>query len=340
VPGNQGGTAAGRESVGRRIVVLLALAANAGVGLLKLAAGLFTGSSALLSEAAHSAGDTTTEVFLLIAQHRSQRPADRRHPFGYGKERYFWSLLAAGAIFVSGALFSIVQGVEAITGPNEESHNLWVNYPVLACAAVLEGVSFVFAIRSVRQQTRRTHQGVVEYVRDNDDPTISSVALEDSAALIGIGLATAGVALHQVTGQRFWDGLAALAIGVLLLGVAFSLAQTCKALLIGKQADPELLHRIADFLAEQDEIEGVVDILSMQTGTRRVLLCVRADFVDTVSAGDVEQACVRTAEALGSCFHELDEIFIQPVPRSDSRVIERVRSRYGDVPDGAPANHA
>src|SRR4051812_43719200 len=129
------------------VTVLLALGANAGIGLLKLVAGLLTGSGALLSEAAHSAGDSSTELLLLTALRRSDRPADRVHPFGYGKERYFWSLLAAVAIFVSGAAFSIYQGVTTILGGAEEPHDkVWINYPVLAIAFVLEGISFRQAI--------------------------------------------------------------------------------------------------------------------------------------------------------------------------------------------------
>ncbi|MGN6605555.1 MAG: cation diffusion facilitator family transporter [Jatrophihabitans sp.] len=311
------------------IVVILALAANLGVGLLKLVAGLISGSGALLSEAAHSAGDTTTEVLLLVAQRRSRKPADRRHPFGYGKERYFWSLLAAGAIFVSGAAFSVWEGLHTILGPAESTHLIWINYAVLAGAAVLEGISFVNALRAVGEQRRTRRWSFADYVQQNDDPTENSVALEDSAALVGLALAAAGVALHQLTGNAAWDGVASLAIGVLLLVVAFLLARTCKDLLIGQQADPRMLRAIAETLREQDEVDDVVDLLSMLTGTDQVLLCVRADFVDSLSAADLEQACVRVADTLREQYPDLDEIFIQPAARTDDRVTERVRSRYG-----------
>ena len=196
------------------MTVLLALAANAGVGLLKLAAGLITGSGALLSEAAHSAGDSSTELLLLTALRRSDRPADRVHPFGYGKERYFWSLLAAVTILISG------RGVLDLPGPphhpgrgREPADKLWINYPVLAIAFVLEGISFRQAIGQVRGAARSGRRSVRSYVRDPDDPTVKSVVLEDSAALIGLVLAGAGVGLHQLTGSAFWDGPASLAIG-------------------------------------------------------------------------------------------------------------------------------
>ncbi len=315
---------------GRRwLVVGLALAANAAIGLLKLAAGLLTGSGALLSEAAHSAGDSITEVLLLVAVSRSTRPADRAHPFGYGKERYFWSLLAAVGIFVSGAAFSIFQGVHTIVGPKEPAAELWVNYIVLALAAVLEGISFRTAARELREQAHRRRQSWRDYVRDPEDPTVNSVTLEDSVALIGIAVAAAGVGLHQLTGSSVWDGAASLVIGGLLLVVAFVLARTCETLLIGKQADPRLLAALEKRLEGEEEIVDVVDLLTMVVGAGRVLLCVRADFVDTLTTATIEQACVRVADDLRTEFPTLDEIFIQPASREDPEVRERVRARYG-----------
>jgi cation diffusion facilitator family transporter len=319
------------ESGESTLTVVLALAANIAVGILKLIAGLITGSGALLSEAAHSAGDSTTEVLLLVAQRRSDRPADSQHPFGYGKERYFWSLLAAGGIFISGAAFSIYQGLHTIFGPTEQAKDLWINYIVLALAAACEGVSFTQAIRQVRSQARRSRKSLRSLLRDPEDPTVNSVAMEDSTALVGIVVAALGVGLHQLTGSQFWDGLASLIIGVLLIGVAFLLARACGDLLIGKQANRELLQRIEDFLEDEDEILDVVDVLSMLTGTGSVLLCVRVDFVDEVSSGELEEACMRIDEDLRARFEELDEIFIQPVSRDDPRIQDRVRARYGRV---------
>ncbi len=160
--------------------VLLALAANLGVGILKLVAGLISGSGALLSEAAHSVGDSTTEILLLVALKRSGRPADARHPFGYGKSKYFWSLIAAGAIFMSGAAFSVYTGLHTIFGSETESiDKLWINYPVLALAAVLEGASFLQAIKQMRTSAKRARKSVRDLVRDPEDPTINSVAMED-----------------------------------------------------------------------------------------------------------------------------------------------------------------
>ncbi len=320
--------------------VLLALAANVGVGLLKLAAGLITGSGALLSEAAHSAGDSSTELLLLTALRRSKRPADRVHPFGYGKERYFWSLLAAVTILVSGAAFSIFQGLHTILASNQDSDRLWINYPVLVLAFVLEAISFRQAIGQVRGAAHRGRRSVRSYLRDPEDPTVKSVVLEDSAALVGLIIAAAGVGLHQLTGRSEWDGAASLAIGVLLIGAAFALAQTCKGLLIGKQADLRLVRAIGARLEQQPEIVDVVDLLTMMTGVDRILLCARVDFDDGYSAADLEQACVRIDGALRAEFGSLDEIFIQPVPRSDAPLRDRVLNRYGRVLADEPDSEA
>jgi cation diffusion facilitator family transporter len=309
--------------------ILLALLANLGVGVLKLAAGLISGSAVLLSEAAHSAGDSLTELFLFVAVRRSDHPADREHPFGYGKERYFWSLLAAMAIFVSGAGFSMYEGVRTITGGEPAAHWLWLNYPVLVLAAVLEGLSLRNAARRVRGAAARRRRSIGDYVRRPDDPTVNSVALEDTAALIGIAIAALGVALHQLTGDPLWDGIASLLIGVLLLTVVVVLARACEGLLIGRQADLGTVRAIEAHLEGQPEIDDVVDLLTMQTGVGRVLVGVRADFVDTLSAADLEAACVRIDGQLRAELPELDEVFIQPASRADRGLRRRVVQRYG-----------
>jgi cation diffusion facilitator family transporter len=311
------------------VTVLLALGANVGVGLLKLAAGLISGSAALLSEAAHSAGDSTTEVLLLVAQRRSAKPADRSHPFGYGKERYLWSMLAAIAIFVSGAGFSFYEGLSAILGDRESGKLVWINYAVLALAAVLEGISLRQAAGQMRRETRRARRSLISYLEIPRDPTVNSVLLEDSAAIVGLVIAALGVGLHQLTGQKFWDGAASMVIGLLLLAVAFVLGRACQGLLIGRQADRRLIEAIVEFLEAADEVDDVVDVLTMLTGSESVLLCLRVDFVDSFSAADLENACVRLDEQLHERFEMLGEVFIQPASRKNAGLRRRVEARYG-----------
>ncbi|WP_028925793.1 cation diffusion facilitator family transporter [Pseudonocardia acaciae] len=309
--------------------VLVALGANTAIAVAKAVAGLLTGSAALLSEAAHSVADCGTEVFLLTAVRRSARPADRRHPFGYGKERYFWSLLAAISIFTAGALFSLYQGVHSLTGHPEEHKDVLVGYLVLAVSAVLESISLSQAIRQVRAERAEGGLTLRQYLRTSDDPTVKTVLYEDSAALVGLTIAFAGLGLTQLTGSLVWDGIASLLIGLLLVVVAYQLGRTNMNLLIGRQADLRLVRAVRQRLADAPEVDAVVDLLTMLTGTDRVLVCARLDFVDTVTTADLERACVRIDSELRAEFGDLDEIFLEPVPRNDPEMRARVRERYG-----------
>jgi cation diffusion facilitator family transporter len=310
--------------------VLVALAANAAIGVMKLVAGLLTGSAAMLAEAAHSVADTATEGLLLTALRRSEKPADRRHPFGYGKERFFWALIAAVSIFVSGAVFAVYEGISTMVGEGEEQTLIWVAYAVLGGSFLLEGFSWLQALRQGRKEAAAHDQSFGAFLRTTDDPTVKTVFFEDSAALIGLVLALAGVGLHQSTGSSFWDGLASLLIGVLLSGVAYILGRTNKGLLIGRQADRRLVFAVRDRLAERPEVDQVVDLLTMMLGTDRILLCARLDFDDALGAGDVERACVEIDAALRDEWSELEEIFLEPVPRTDPGMRARVLERYGE----------
>ncbi|WHT19324.1 cation diffusion facilitator family transporter [Crossiella sp. CA-258035] len=313
------------------LTVVLALIVNFSIGVMKAVAGALTGSAALLAEAAHSVADTFTEGLLLTALRRSGKPADVRHPFGYGKERFFWSLMAAVAIFASGAVFAVVEGVRTLLSGDDTQTRPWVAYLVLGLAFLLESVSFVQASRQVRREAKAEQRGLLAYLRHSDDPTVKTVFFEDTAALIGLLLAFLGVLLHQLTGSAVWDAVASLAIGALLAVVAYLLGSTNLGLLIGRQADPVLVRTVAARLRATPEVEAVVDILSMVTGTDRVLLCARLDFDDALGAADLERACVRISADLRAEFTELDEIFLEPVPRADPELRARVLARYGDL---------
>jgi cation diffusion facilitator family transporter len=326
---------------GSTLTVVVALAANASIAVMKAVAGLLTGSAAMLAEAAHSVADTTTEGLLLAALRQSERPADRQHPFGYGKVRFFWSLIAAVSIFVTGALFSGFEGVRTILGSGEDQALAWVAFLVLGLSFLMEGASWMKAVRQIRREQSDEGQQLLEYLRLTDDPTVKTVFLEDTAALIGLLLAFGGVGLHLLTGSAFWDGLASLLIGVLLAMVAYLLGRTNMRLLIGQQADRRLVRAVYARLSATPEINQVVDLLTMLTGTDKVLLCARVDFIDPLSADDVERACVRIDDELRREFTDLDEIFIEPVPRADPALRARVANRYGSVlrdlrPDSAP----
>ena len=220
------------------LTVLLAGGVNLAIAVMKLIAGVISGSGAMLSEAAHSVADTITEVLLLTALKRSARPADRVHPFGYGKERYFWSLLAAVSIFASGAMFALYEGVSTLLGHGEAQSTSLLSYIVLAVAFLLEGTSWVQAVRQVVRESKAENQSLWAYLRLIDDPTPKTVLFEDSAALVGLLLAFGGIGLHQLTGSEIWDGIASIAIGLLLACVAYLLGRTNRGLLVGRQAHP------------------------------------------------------------------------------------------------------
>jgi cation diffusion facilitator family transporter len=317
------------EKAESRLTVLLALAANLGIALAKVVAAAITGSAAMAAEAGHSVADTFNELLLLAALRRSARPADRRHPLGYGKERYFWSLLVAVAIFGMGALFAFQRGIQVFLGEGADEADPLVGYAVLGVAFVLEAVSWRQAIRQVRAAQRAHEQTFVGHLRSTDEPTSVSVLLEDSAALIGLLLAFAGLGLHQLTGNAAWDGAASILIGTVLTGVALLLGRINRNLLIGNQADPRLVHGVRDLLAAAPEVDWVVDIITLTMGTDRVLVCTRLDFDDGLGAGDVERAVVRMSAELRAAYPAIDEVFIEPVPRDDPRLRERVIARYG-----------
>ena len=228
----------GQRDESRR-TVYVALAANAAIALAKLVGGLIAGSSAMLSEAAHSIADTMNQIFLLVSLTFSKREPDVEHPFGYGKERFFWSFMAAVTIFVAGAVFSAFQGIERILSTGSEKESFGIAYAILGFSLVAEGISLARAVRQTRAEAREKGRPYIEYLRRSRDPTTKTVVFEDSAAVIGVLVALGGVAAAQITGNPAWDGVASLAIAVLLAGVAVGLGHQTYELLIGQAAEPE-----------------------------------------------------------------------------------------------------
>src|SRR4051812_8091702 len=250
--------------------VLLAGSANLAIAVAKLAGGLISGSTAMLAEAAHSVADTLNQVFLMAALKRSQKPADVRHPFGYGMERYFWSLIAAVGIFVLGAGYSIFEGIRAVLEP-EDLGSLTVSYVVLALSFVFEGVSWLKAVRQLGREADDLDRGFFEHLRITPDPTAKTVAFEDTAALVGIVLAALGITLHHVTDQGHWDGLASIAIGLLLVAVAYSLGQQNKRALVGEALPEQEQEAIRRTIIESPGIDSIVELLTMRMSPEQVI---------------------------------------------------------------------
>jgi cation diffusion facilitator family transporter len=300
------------ESTG---TVVVALGANLAIAVAKITAGLIGGSSAMLAEGAHSVADTTNQVFLLISLKLGRKEADDTHPFGYGKERFFWSLLAAVGIFVSGAVFSIYEGVHGLLEGEGEAAGYLLSYAVLGVSFVAEGVSWLTAVRQLRGEAREAERGVLQHVRLSSDPTVKTVFSEDTAALVGLVLAAAGLGLHQLTGNAYWDASAAIAIGVLLAVVAYVLGRDTKEMLIGEAAPAELREGIRQSLDEHAEVDRVVEIRTMLIGPEALLVAARLDMDDALGAADVEDRTDAIAAELQKRFPQVREVYLDVTSR-------------------------
>jgi cation diffusion facilitator family transporter len=298
----------GNESVG---TVILAGAANLAIALAKLAAGLFSGSAAMLSEAAHSMADTITEVFLYVALARGRKPADEEHPFGYGKESFVWAFIAALFTFVGGAGFSIYHGISSIVADEKSGDFLW-SYVVLAVSFLAEGTSFLRAQRQVAGESRRWGVTRSRFLRLTPDTTVKAVYFEDSAALVGLILAGLGLFLTQMTGDELWDGLSSVAIGILLFLVAAVLARSNASLLVGRSVPRRIHNQIAADIAGIPIVVAVPTLLTMQLGPGDILVAAKVDFDDDVSGGDIERASDDVERKLRARYPAIRYVFLDP----------------------------
>ncbi|MEV6733237.1 MULTISPECIES: cation diffusion facilitator family transporter [unclassified Streptomyces] len=313
------GTPAERDTE-TRFTVWVALAANLVICVAKAIGGVVAASPALLSEAAHSVADSLNEVFLLASVKRSRRPADRRHPFGYGKERFFWSLLAAVGIFVTGGCFSVFQGIEAFRSGGSESHEGYViGFVVLFVALLAEGASLVRAVLQVRAAAAAAGHGIREEIRAGHDPALRTVLAEDSTACTGVLLAMAGMGLHMATGQMAYEASASVLIGVLLVYVAYTLGKGARAQLIGEAADPEVQRGVKELLQQQPEIDSVTSLLTMRLGPDSVLLAASVDLTAGYDSETVEDAMVRIRAELKRRWPELDRVFLDVTDAAAAR---------------------
>lgn len=300
---------------GSRASVYAALAANVVIAAAKLVAGLITSSPALLSEAAHSVADSFNELFLLASLRRAGRAADRRHPFGYGKERFFWSFLAAVGIFVTGGCFSIYQGVQAWRSPEAETGvELIIAAAVLVLSLVVEASSLAKALSQARERAGGARGSGRRFGLSRHDltadPALRTVIAEDGTAVLGVFVALGGVGLHALTGEPRWEAGASWVIGALLLVVAFRLGSQAQRELIGQSVDPEFEELLTAFLAEQPEIDTVSELLTMRLGPDSTLLAARVDLEPGMDSELVEEVCVRIKDALHERWPSCDHIFL------------------------------
>ena len=299
----------------KNIVLLAALAANLGIAVAKFVAAAITGSSSMLTEGVHSLVDTGNQILLLYGQHRAKRPPDHEHPFGYGRELYFWSFVVAILIFGLGAGVSIYEGWVHWTRP-EPLRDPLVNYVVLAVAFALEGGSWMVAVRAFAASKGDT--GWWQAVLESKDPAGFIILFEDTAALAGLVVAGLGVwASHYFEDPRL-DGLASGVIGLLLAAVATLLAREAKGLLIGERANEAVIERVRMMLDREPCIVRVNHVRTIHTAPDRIFVAISADFDDALPMGEGEALIERMEQALKAAIPALSSIYIRPEKAEDA----------------------
>ncbi len=291
----------------RNVVILAAILANAAIAIIKFIAALVTGSSAMLSEAVHSLIDTGNEGFLIVGLRRAKKRPDSLHPFGYGKELYFWAFLVAILIFALGGGMSIYEGISHIQQPHPIRNALW-NYVVLGCAFLFEGTSFTIAYRHFRRKEGRRRR-LWTSILVSKDPSLFTVLLEDFAAIVGIAIAFLGVALSQYFHEPKLDGWASIGIGLLLLSVSTVLANETRNLLVGESLRPETLEEIQRIIWSEPNVSELLAVLSMHLGPQNVLLNIRVHFRAEISHQELTRTVQRLVINIRRAHPEIKQVF-------------------------------
>jgi len=292
-------------------VIIAALIGNAAIAVTKFAAAFATGSSAMLSEGIHSLVDTGNQVLLLYGMKQAKKPADEAFPFGHGKEVYFWSFVVAILIFAVGSGVSIYEGIIHLKHP-VIIENPMVNYIVLACALVFEGAAWFFALKEFGKIKGK--RGYIEAVHRGKDPSMFVVLFEDSAAMLGLLVALAGIALAQYTENPVFDGIASIAIGMILGGTAIWLAIETKGLLIGEGADREVVQNIRDIVEAFDEVEKVNELLTMHMGPDFILVNISIRFKRGRLTREIESVIQDIDTAIKQKHPLVKRIFVEAEP--------------------------
>jgi cation diffusion facilitator family transporter len=320
-PNGDRARAVSRRSLGRarrtgesRKTVIVALIANAVIALAKVIGGVLTGSAGMLAEAGHSLADTTNQTFLLVSIALGGREPTPERPFGSGQERFLWTFVAAVGMFLAGAVFAIGFGVFELMSGGGESEGFLVAYAILAVAFVAEGTSWLRARRQVRREAREVGKPPLRHARQSRDPNVKMVLFEDSAALVGVTLATAGIALNEITGQTFWDPLASILIGLLLVGLAIWMGRDARHLLIGSAALPEEREAIERAIEEYDEVDRVHELLTLVLGPNALLVAARIDLRDDLDSERVERVSTEIERRLREVVPDVTEVFLDATP--------------------------
>ena len=288
--------------------IYAALAGNGMIAITKFFASAYTGSSAMFSEAIHSVVDTGNQILLLYGIKRSERPADKTHPFGYGMEVYFWSFVVAILLFGLGSGVSIYEGISKIQNPHPVI-NPFVNYIVIGFAIIFETIAFSVAYRELRKT--KGSQSLIKAIRTSKDPTIFTVLFEDFAALLGLMVAGLAIYLGEVLNLPILDGIASVIIGLILALTASLLAFECKGLLCGEAANDQIVAGIEDIVKGETDVLYINEILTMHLGPQDILLNISLDFKDAMSSGNVQTTISELETSIKSKFPEIKRVFIE-----------------------------
>ena len=296
--------------------IYAAITANLAIAVIKFIAAAITGSSAMLSEGIHSAVDTGNELLLLLGLRRSKKPADDSHPFGYGQELYFWTLIVAVLIFSIGGGMSIYEGINHLRHPEPLSDPFW-NYIVLGLAVIFEGYSWYIALQEFLAS--KGEENFWRSLKASKDPTIFTILFEDTAALIGLLVAFLGVFCGHLFNNVYLDGVASIVIGIILAGVAILLASESRGLLIGEGADAETVANIRTLTLEDPAVEKVIRVLTLHFGPEEILLNLELQFSEQLSTEELAIAVERLETTISQAHSEIQNIFIEAKSIAASR---------------------
>lgn len=294
--------------------IYAALVGNSLIAITKFGAAVYTGSAAMMSEGIHSLVDTGNQVLLLYGIKRASRPASAEFPFGHGKEIYFWCFVVAMLIFALGGAVSLYKGWQHVAHPVEIS-NLRINYIVLGLAMVFEAGALWVAFREFNAS--RGSQSILTAITRGKDPTLFVVVFEDSAAMLGLVIAMAGIFVYQITGNPVFDGLASIGIGIVLVLTALVLAIESKNLLIGESAEPQIVRDIQNILNADERIVSINEVATLHMGPEFIVATVSVDFVDDLSADELEAAVTELNTRIKAIDPRLQRIFIEAERKID-----------------------
>lgn len=290
-------------------VIYAAIVANLGIAVCKFIVAAITGSAAMMAEGIHSAVDTGNELLLLLGEHNSAKPADAKHPFGYGKEMYFWALIVAMSVFSLGGGLSIYHGYEALRHPEPLTDPSW-NYVVLGVSALFEGYSWNLSRKTLNER-RKPGASLWQTMRASKDASVFTVFIEDSAALIGLLIAALGIAIGHALDNPYIDPAASILIGLLLVGAAFTLARETGDLLVGESISPEAIRKVRGVFERDPDIQEVGDLQSMQLGPDEVLLTAAVKFRRGMRIDEVEDVIDRLEKSVTALYPSIKQIYFE-----------------------------